>query len=61
MDAPTGPVIGRLRLPATGGTGQFVEMQVPLAHAGGRHDLYFVPAEAAPEPSCRLDWVEFHQ
>jgi cytochrome c len=61
LDSPTGPVIGRLPLPATGGTAKYAEASAPLQHTGGRHDLYFVAAnpESVPEPICRLDWIEF--
>jgi cytochrome c len=61
LDSPTGPVIARLALPATGSTAKFVEAATTLQPASGRHDLYFVAAGTVPEPIARLDWVEFQQ
>jgi glucosylceramidase len=42
LDAPDGPLISTVRIPATGGWQQWRTVTAPVVRASGRHDLYLV-------------------
>ncbi len=43
-DPVTGPLVGTVQVPSTGGLYSYVTVRASLARAAGRHDVYLVPA-----------------
>jgi beta-glucosidase len=43
-DPVTGPLVGTVQVPSTGGLYSYITVRASLAGAAGRHDVYLVPA-----------------
>lgn len=60
LDAIDGPLLAKADVAKTGGARKTIA--IPLSHASGTHDLYFVfrnPALARDKPVCAIDWFAF--
>jgi len=55
LDAADGPLIGTLRVSATGGTDEWRTLSAPVSGASGTHDLFLVFRGAGEEPLFNLD------
>ena len=42
MDAPDGPLVGSVKLPATGTAGTWTTVPMPVTDPGGAHELFIV-------------------
>ncbi|MDP0489500.1 MAG: carbohydrate-binding protein [Verrucomicrobiota bacterium JB023] len=64
--SPTGPRIGRVAIPETGGWQNWWTVETPIEPTPGTHDLYLVYVEAKSNeqgtgPMFNLDWFELIQ
>jgi cytochrome c len=65
-DAPTGPLLGRADVAATGGDNTWADVKVPVTDPGGTHDLVLVfrnlllpPNPIAPQSMFRVNYLTF--
>ena len=57
LDAPDGPLISTVTLPATGGWQRWTTVRAPVSRATGRHDLYLVLRGGTA--IANLNWFRF--
>jgi cytochrome c len=61
IDSPTGPKIGEVTVPNTGGWDTYRTLDpAPITDPGGTHDLYLVGADDQPGDLLDLDWLRFN-
>jgi cytochrome c len=60
IDSPTGPILGAVEVPPTGGWEKWKEATVPLQPPPGRADVYAVFVNPGKGGLMNLDWVQFN-
>jgi cytochrome c len=61
VDSPTGPLLGTVEAPVTGGWDDWKENQAQISPTPGRHTLYMVFVNPGKSGLLNLDWVEFRR